>query len=83
MKTEGNDSIHATTKQSDDQSSYKFILKDGLTKREYFAGLALQGILATQKSKDIRFSLEDAYTIVAVKYADMLIKELNADQREE
>lgn len=49
------------------------IHRKGLNKREYFAGLALQGLLANQ-GKTV--GLEHAAT-VAVNYADALIEELN------
>lgn len=42
------------------------------TKREYFAALAMQGLLAFGAAS----SIED-YAIDAVKIADVLIKELN------
>ena len=46
--------------------------KKGLTKREYFAAMALQGLLPTNISQSIE---EDAKN--AVKLADILIEELN------
>lgn len=45
---------------------------EGLTKREYFAGLALQGILAGDTNQ--RFSMDNVQS--AVEYADKLLKEL-------
>jgi hypothetical protein len=53
-----------------------------LTKREYFAGLALQGILAAQTEKmanGLPFDESDYGhdSKVAVKMADALIEELN------
>ncbi len=45
---------------------------DRCTKREYFAALAMQGLLAFGAAS----SIED-YAIDAVKIADVLIKELN------
>jgi hypothetical protein len=44
----------------------------GLTKREYFAAMALQGLLADYESE----SIED-YSKYAVKLADSLIEELS------
>lgn len=49
---------------------------EGLTKREYFAAMALQGILANDSL--VHFSAAS----VAVKKADELIKELNNDNEE-
>jgi hypothetical protein len=45
----------------------------GLTKREYFAALALQGILAS----DGVWSSDKLASMCAVKQADYLIEELN------
>jgi hypothetical protein len=47
-------------------------LQFGLTKREYFAAIALQGLLANQGKT---LGLEHA-AAVAVNYADALIEEL-------
>lgn len=62
MKTNPNDFITGPT--------------DGerLTKREYFAGLAMQGILANPTSDDLT---KQWIIIVATGYADALIEELN------
>jgi hypothetical protein len=45
---------------------------ENLTKREYFAAMALQGLLADYESE----SIED-YSKYAVKLADSLIEELS------
>ena len=47
-------------------------LEDGLTKREYFAGLAMQGILADGQTGKLKLIAEDA-----VKVADALLEELS------
>tara|TARA_R110000764_G_scaffold22255_1_gene55664 strand:+ start:43 stop:216 length:174 start_codon:yes stop_codon:yes gene_type:complete len=47
----------------------------GLTKREHFAGLAMQGLLAHYGSSD-----DQSYEILAVYYADELLKELEQDK---
>ena len=49
----------------------------GLTKREYFAALAMQG-LATDKDLPLTNACE-----IAVRIADCLITELNKDQKDE
>jgi hypothetical protein len=49
----------------------------GLTKREYFAAMAMQGILADPNVTD-----EDAATDLAVKCADFLILRLNNNNDE-
>ena len=59
MKTNGNDFAFAS------------IRENGLTKREYFAAMAMQA-LAVNIDRGIR---DTAFW--AIKYADMLIEELN------
>ena len=44
----------------------------GLTKREHFAGLAMQGLLAHYGDSDI-------HCLAAVEYADALLKALEKD----
>lgn len=61
MKTKPNDSIHNSEQGP----------QDGLTKRECFAGLAMQGL-----SADNHLDIENAVRI-AVELADALIEELN------
>jgi len=46
----------------------------GLTKREYFAGLAMQGILASDIKKEMSLSVVYEW---AVKNADALLQELD------
>lgn len=51
----------------------------GLTKREYFAGLAMQGLLATN-DKGVFDTIEDFYKKAAehsIKLADELLKQLD------
>jgi hypothetical protein len=50
-------------------TNYRF---NGLTKREYFAAMALQGLLATNSTTSTEY-----YAIDAVRVADALINELN------
>ena len=55
-------------------SSDGMSVNQGLTKREYFAGLAMQGILAKKfdsKSEDI-----DDTIMSSIEYADALLKAL-------
>lgn len=57
-------------------------LHEGLTKRELFAGMAMQGMLVTPdelagKTMNERY---DNIAEFAVKYADALIKELNLER---
>lgn len=48
----------------------------GLTKREYFAGVALQGILSNRWSMEFGNYNEEQKTEMAIKYADELLKQL-------
>lgn len=52
----------------------------GLTKREYFAGVAMSGLLPGPELHITNFIMEDApkeYAVVAVAMADALIAELS------
>jgi hypothetical protein len=51
----------------------------GLTKREYFAGLAMQGLLSHHGKFG---SLHEVYTKYAVIYADALLEELDKPETE-
>lgn len=65
--TNGNDSIYNSEQGP----------QDGLTKREYFAAMAMQGLLLST-------GMDDSYTNtarVAVKQADALIVSLNAESK--
>lgn len=66
MKTNANDPINAII--NDDSKTYY----EGLTKREYFASMAMQAMIS------IKFSTEIA-AIHAVIYADNLIEQLNKE----
>lgn len=50
--------------------------QEGLTKREYFAAMALQGVLANPDNHSTNLQL----AIVSVAMADDLIKALNNEQ---
>ena len=51
--------------------------QEGLTKREYFAAMAMQGLLANDK-------VEHKYCVIsAVEYADDLIEQLNKTKTNE
>ena len=51
-----------------------YIIDGGLTKREYFAAMALQGIIANKDGLDIKI---ERIVESAVDTADALIEELN------
>lgn len=44
----------------------------GLTKREYFAGLAMQGLLSNSE----RIGTADRYAEISIEFADELLKQL-------
>lgn len=52
----------------------------GLTKREYFAGLAMQGLIASPNFKDAKngMSVPKQITISAIVFADELLKQLES-----
>jgi hypothetical protein len=51
------------------------VYSDGLTKRELFAGMAMQGMLSDPRESGDYATVAD----VAVKYADALIERLSVD----
>ena len=52
------------------------VFREGLTKREYFAGLAMQGMLANKDASDFTsFTTAE----VAIRYADELLNQLGND----
>jgi hypothetical protein len=70
--TNGNDCAYPTESQYQNVN----VLEGGLTKREYFAAMAMQGYLAGRRSnvdsEDIRRVVE-----ISVKFSDGIINELN------
>ena len=72
QQTIGNESAFPDVNHENPQFSYPTY---GLTKREYFASMALQGMVSRMgidALKDKSFVVENS-----VKYADMLIEQLN------
>ncbi len=53
----------------------------GLTKREYFAAMAMQGILSSRELQIVLSLDKCSFTEFAVKQADDLINELNKPQQ--
>lgn len=61
------------------------VIQHGLTKRELFAGLAMEGLLPGPNMHITNYILDDApkqYAAVAVAMADALIAELNKPKEE-
>jgi len=77
METHANDPINSFIDQNDDGQWH------GLTKREYFAAMAMQGLCANPILKDVINKVKsakefDSYTAnTAVSLADALINALN------
>jgi len=83
MKTNPEESIHPTVKESgnympkDSPIEPLMVTGGGLTKREYFAACALQGIMADPTINDISGHKLAEH---AVRLADALIVALNKEQ---
>lgn len=75
MKTNPNELIQPVIYS--EQNGYS-----GLTKREYFAALALQGMLAERTTATWKRDEVDARADDAVVWADALVKSLNKDLTE-
>ena len=71
--TNPNDFVSPSTHQNSD-GTHDFNINKGLTKREYFAAMALQGILARGFNPDL---FEKNGSEIAVNWADALINALN------
>jgi hypothetical protein len=56
-----------------------YIINAGLTKREYFAAIALQGLLTDNESANTK----EEFAGYAVKFADALIEELSKTKTNE
>lgn len=67
MNNNANEPINPIRGKMQGETDYK-----GLTKREYFAGLAMQGLLAKGSTLDSADLVE-----LATKHADNLLKELS------
>jgi hypothetical protein len=72
METKANEPINTI----DYNNNY---ISTGLTKREYFAAMALQGLLTDNESVNTR----EEFAGYAVKFADALIEELSKTKTNE
>ncbi|PHS02157.1 MAG: hypothetical protein COA78_22180 [Blastopirellula sp.] len=75
MSSIANDPINCTRIADPDQAPEHY----GLTKREYFAGLAIQGNMAWFESRDVEDLEGMAHDCVL--FADYLIKELEKEKK--
>lgn len=75
----GKTSAFARPHSVDDGGDFKEhqFASEGLTKREYFAGLAMQGILANSNNRKQSDFTHIDFAYMAVKQADELLKQLN------
>lgn len=74
MKTNGNYPAHPTGDHSNIEPDY------GLTKREYFAAIAMKGLLSNYKPSDFTggmVQLQASIVITACEIADNIINQLN------
>lgn len=87
MKTNPNESAFPEVQNEPQFNTHTY----GLTKREYFAGLAMQGLSSIPLDenkilpmlKEAEITLAQACAIDAVEYADALIEALNQEQENE
>lgn len=93
--TDGNDPIVQTVYRQTGKDSYRpatekeikegiyLVHKEGLTKREYFAAIAIQGILSfggTETNQNPKDTTPQYIAEAAVIYANALIEELNKNE---
>jgi len=84
MKTEPNEPINSSTETyyygSEDQFS-KQIFHEGLTKREYFASIAMQSTFGIERESSDSHELDivDRVALRSVRMADALINALNKE----
>jgi len=76
--TDSKDNVYGVLVTSyDDDGNSENTIKGGLTKREYFAGLALQGLSVNLNFSGTPKEIQNLAGQWSVKLADDLIKELN------
>lgn len=69
----GGDHSVVTAHQADDLNNYE----SGMTLREHYAGLAMQGLLASQS--ETYGASKESTARIAVEHADALLTELNKE----
>ena len=79
MKTNGNDPINMAQSH---EAAYDHGQYAGLTKREYFAALAMQGMLSAGDG-DFSFDHHIRIAKLSVAHADTLIEALNKEDTHE
>lgn len=62
-----------------DVDGFKESKQSGLTKREYFAGLVMQGIIASSNNRQ-EYSEIEKITKLSLKYSDELLKQLESNE---
>lgn len=93
MKTNPNDPIHPSVDETttrligNNDSVTEFMGANGLTKREYFAAMAMQGMLSNSyndgASQPLSTASHDQIAQMAVSIADALIAEMNKPTEQE
>ena len=76
IKTKKNRVMAEKTKQLGSEPAFPDEIRDGLTKREYFAGLAMQGLLASE-TEECSFQDRGVIAKQSVVLADALLEELS------
>jgi hypothetical protein len=77
--TNGNDLMYPVVESTDGSTGRMECVEPGLTKREYFAAMAMQGILANNAEGNTEW-LYDIIGQHSVLAADALITELNKEK---
>jgi hypothetical protein len=81
MKTQANDAAFSRPAFHHEHTGTLYYAQDGLTKREYFAAMAMQAIVSNSNSHRL-FGVDNMFDIAkgAVNMADALINELNKEK---
>lgn len=83
-KTNGNDLVSPlSTEELSDRFNEGIALQTGLTKREYFAAMAMQGMVSQMTNpQDGRFGGKQGIAYHACDMADTLIEALNKEEQQ-